>query len=111
MPTIRVDKLPNFYTRVYDFVQSIPRGYVVTYGQIAVLLGSPRAARAVGYALRGLPSDSDVPCWRVINSRGETSIQRRSVVAADLQCALLEHEEVNFKKGRVDLKIFQWWPE
>ena len=42
----------NFYERVYCLVRQIPQGKCVSYGQIALLLGSPRAARAVGYALR-----------------------------------------------------------
>ena len=106
-----MDKLPNFYTRVYEFVRKVPKGYVVTYGQVALALGAPRSARAVGYALRNLPDGTDVPWWRVLNANGETSIQRISVTAADLQREILEHEKVNFRKGQVNLEVFRWFPE
>ncbi|MXZ88821.1 MAG: MGMT family protein, partial [Dehalococcoidia bacterium] len=52
---------PNFYERVWALVAEVPRGRVVTYGQVAVVLGAPSAARAVGYALRALPHDTDTP--------------------------------------------------
>ncbi|MFL2636425.1 MAG: MGMT family protein [Tepidiformaceae bacterium] len=111
MPTIHVDKLPNFYTRVYEFVGKVPKGCVVTYGQVALALGAPRSARAVGYALRNLPDGTDVPWWRVLNANGETSIQRISVTAADLQREILEYEKVNFRKGQVNLEDFRWFPK
>jgi len=106
-----VDKPPNFYTRVYEFVRKVPKGYVVTYGQVAFALGAPRSARAVGYALRNLPDGTDVPWWRVLNANGETSIQRISVAAADLQREILEYEKVNFRKGQVNLEAFRWFPK
>ena len=62
-----------FYEQVYEWVRQVPPGKVVTYGQVAALLGSPRSARAVGYALRYLPRGTDVPWQRVINHRGEIS--------------------------------------
>jgi alkylated DNA nucleotide flippase Atl1 len=49
----------TFYDRVYEFVRCVPRGTVVTYGQVALELGAPSAARAVGYALHYLPGTSD----------------------------------------------------
>ncbi len=106
-----MDSYPSFYTRVYDFVRKVPKGYVVTYGQVALALGAPRSARAVGYALRNLPDGTDVPWWRVLNANGETSIQRISVAAADLQREMLEFEEINFKKDQVNLEDFRWFPE
>lgn len=51
----------TFYDRVYTFVRGVPRGRVVTYGQVALELGAPAAARAVGYALHHLPGTTDVP--------------------------------------------------
>ena len=51
----------SFYERVYEFVRRIPRGRVITYGHVALALGSPPAARAVGYALHALQAESDVP--------------------------------------------------
>lgn len=100
----------SFYARVYAFVRTIPRGRVITYGHVALALGSPPAARAVGYALHFLPAGSDVPWWRVINAKGEVSLRGRGT-NADLQRALLEHEGVVFNAAGVcNLRDFRWWP-
>ncbi|MCX6029126.1 MAG: MGMT family protein [Chloroflexi bacterium] len=101
---------PNFFTRVYLLVKQIPRGKVVSYGQIAALLGHPQAARTVGWALNALrDSDiADVPWQRVINSHGRISISRVDL-GADLQRALLEEEGVQFdERERVDWQRFGW---
>lgn len=100
----------TFYDQVYRHVMSVPPGRVVTYGQVALELGAPAAARAVGYALYFLPAGSDVPWWRVINVRGEISFKNRGE-AADLQRRLLEDEGVQFNaSGRTDLHRYRWWP-
>lgn len=98
----------TFYDRVYAVVRTIPRGKVMTYGQIARLLDSPRAARAVGYALRaGL---EDVPWQRVINERGTIS-QRGEGSDALKQRRLLEVEGVEFGfDGRCDLEKYRYYP-
>ena len=102
---------PNFYERVWGFVREAPRGRVVTYGQVAVELGAPAAARAVGYALRALPPDTDVPWWRVINAKGGISLRGRGA-GADLQRELLEEEGIPFSAaGTVDLRTYRWWPD
>ena len=101
----------TFYDRVYKFVRAVPAGTVVTYGQVALELGAPAAARAVGYALSYLPNESDVPWWRVINVRGEVSYKNRGP-AADLQLRLLTDEGVRFDTtGKTDLRTYRWWPE
>ena len=99
----------TYYDRVYDFVRCVPPGMVVTYGQVAVLLGAPAAARAVGYALHNLPEKNDVPWWRVINAGGRVSLKGRGA-SADLQVAILQDEGVIFIEGRVDLSEYRWWP-
>ncbi len=102
---------PNFYERVWGFVREVPRGRVVTYGQVAVELGAPSTARAVGYALRALPPDTDVPWWRVINAKGGISLRGRGA-GADLQRELLEEEGIPFSAaGTVDLRTYRWWPD
>ena len=63
----------RFRGAVYRFVRTIPRGRVVTYGQIAALLGAPRAARAVGMAMRHCPAG--LPWHRVVNARGGISLR------------------------------------
>jgi len=101
---------PNFFDRVYAVVRMIPAGKVASYGQIAALLGHPRAARTVGWALNALRDNDidDVPWQRVINSQGRISISRADL-GAELQRALLEEEGVEFDpRGYVDLKRFGW---
>jgi methylated-DNA-protein-cysteine methyltransferase-like protein len=101
----------NFYQRVYALVCQVPPGMVVTYGQVAALLGSPRAARAVGYALRFLPAGADVPWHRVINHQGRIS-PRYPAESPILQRLLLEAEGVRFDaEGCVDLAVYRWQPE
>ncbi len=98
----------TFYDRVYAFVRRVPRGRVVTYGQVALELGSPAAARAVGYALHHLPGNSDVPWWRVINASGGISLRGRGE-AADVQRRQLEREGVAFgPMGSIDLRDYRW---
>ncbi len=60
----------SFYDVVYKEVKKIPRGKVATYGQIAVMCNSPRATRAVGYALHFNPDHKNIPCYRVVNRFG-----------------------------------------
>lgn len=99
----------TFYDRVYEFVRLVPRGRVVTYGQVALELGSPAAARAVGYALYNLPPTSDVPWWRVVNARGGISYRGRGL-AAEAQRARLEAEGVRFREdGTIALREFRWF--
>jgi methylated-DNA-protein-cysteine methyltransferase-like protein len=88
-------------------VRSIPRGRATSYGAIAAYLGSPRAARGVGWALSALPAGTDVPWWRVVNRNGEISIKGAPGLPA-LQRSLLEAEGVVFRKGRIDLRKFGW---
>jgi methylated-DNA-protein-cysteine methyltransferase-like protein len=105
---LSVRAMISFYERVYALVRQIPPGAVVTYGQVAALLGAPRAARAVGYALRFLPAGTDVPWHRVINHRGQIS-HRTPIESPLLQRLLLEEEGVMFDaEGRVDLSIYRW---
>ena len=98
----------GFFERVYRLVRQVPPGKVTSYGAIARMLGHPRAARTVGWALHSLPEGSDVPWHRVINSQGCISISRREH-SADLQRALLETEGIQFDAdGTVDWERFGW---
>lgn len=98
----------SFFEQIYRVTQRIPRGKVATYGQIARLLGQPRAARTVGWALHSLPEEKNVPWQRVINSRGMVSLGAERH-GAPLQRALLETEGVVFDElGRVDLDVYGW---
>ncbi|HUP89555.1 MAG TPA: methylated-DNA--[protein]-cysteine S-methyltransferase [Longimicrobiales bacterium] len=96
-----------FNEAVYRLVTKCPKGKVVSYGGVAAMLGKPRAARAVGAALRDLPDGSKVPWWRVINSRGEISI--RGLQRDVLQRELLLKEGVRFSNNvRIDWETFGW---
>ena len=98
----------SYYTEIYQVVNAVPHGHVVTYGQVAQLIGRPRHARQIGYALAALPEGHDVPWHRVVNARGEVS--RRAVTDfEDYQRVLLEDEGVEFDHlGKIDLRRYQW---
>lgn len=95
------------YSLVYETVLEIPVGKVATYGQIAKLLGLPKHARHVGFALSALSSDSRVPWHRVVNAKGET--HRRHGGEPSFQRELLEAEGITFNEnGKIPLSRFQW---
>jgi methylated-DNA-protein-cysteine methyltransferase-like protein len=99
----------HFYDEVYDLVRRIPPGKVTTYGAVAWMLGHPRAARAVGYALRALPDDTEVPWQRVINAEGRISLKSRHPEETNLQRQLLEQEGIVFDADdRVDFDRCRW---
>lgn len=99
----------SFRERVLELVRLVPEGQVTTYGTIARLAGSPRAARQVGMVLRGLKEHEEVPWQRVVNAQGGLSTYR--VGCGELQRALLEAEGVRFNaQGLCDLQAFGWQP-
>lgn len=88
-----------FCREVYSIVREVPPGKVITYGQIACLIGKPRCSRMVGRALCHAPSQAGLPCHRVVNSQG------RVAPSWPGQREKLEAEGVVFRKnGCVDLK-------
>lgn len=92
--------MKNFKVKVLRLVALIPKGQVASYGQIAAALGTPRAARQVGWALRGLTSgDPQVPWWRVVNNKGEISIKGNPTATKLEQKTLLEKEGVKVSSG------------
>ncbi len=100
----------GFFENVWLIVGRIPRGKVATYGQIATLLGSPRAARTVGWAMNACPEELDLPWHRVINSRGKISLDEDNQCGF-LQRQLLEQEGVlPDLYGIIDLKKYGWRP-
>lgn len=97
---------PTFFSRVYAIVARIPPGRVTSYGAIAWMLGAPRAARQVGWAMRACPDD--LPWQRVVRADGR-------IVGGEyaaLRRALLEAEGVPFlPDGRVDIEKCLWQAE
>lgn len=99
------------HARFLAVAREVPRGRVATYGQIASLAGLPRHARHVGFALRELPDDSDVPWHRILGASGEVSV-RSSSDSHEIQRKLLEAEGIRFDdRGRVNLEEFRWEPD
>ena len=100
-----------FFERVYNVVKDIPKGKVATYGQIATILGMPKYAKYVGYALHQNPEPGIIPCHRVVNRLGALS-HAFAFGGKNKQKELLEAEGVVVdENGVVDLKKYQWKPE
>ncbi len=98
--------MADFEARVYEIVRAIPFGRVTTYGTIARLAGTPRAARRVGWALHHCPEG--LSAHRVVNSAGRLS-GGWAFGAPEVQRALLEAEGVRFVgEDRCDLAAFRW---
>ena len=101
----------TFARHVYAIVGSVPAGRVITYGAIARLLGDPRKAREVGWAMAATPDQSPpIPAHRVINARGQLS-GGPAFGGYAVQRARLEAEGIEFlPDGRVDLDRYLWLP-
>lgn len=101
----------TFYEKVYDIVAQIPEGYVMTYGQIAEIVGSPRAARVVGSAMHNAPAERCLPCHRVVNRFG-TMAPNYVFGGPGYQKMLLESEGIEFlADGSIDLYNFIYYPK
>jgi methylated-DNA-protein-cysteine methyltransferase-like protein len=99
----------NYRERVYRVVRKIPRGRVMTYGQIAEILGEGYTARTVGFVMHG--SDDKTPWHRVINAQGACSTAG-IVLPHDKQLRMLEAEGIHFnERGRCNLESYLWIPK
>jgi methylated-DNA-protein-cysteine methyltransferase-like protein len=99
----------DYRERVYRLVRNIPPGRVMTYGQLAEILGDRYTPRTVGFAMHG--SDDKTPWHRVVNAQGGCSTGR-IVVPFDKQQRMLEHEGVQFnERGCCELKEYLWIPQ
>jgi methylated-DNA-protein-cysteine methyltransferase-like protein len=105
--------MPDFYHQVYNLTKKIPAGRVASYGQLAALISSPRAARVVGWCLHKMDSDDNLPWHRVINSKGYITTTCETH-GADVQAGLLRNEGIKVTKKDnlwwVDMKQYQWRP-
>jgi methylated-DNA-protein-cysteine methyltransferase-like protein len=99
----------QYRERVYKLVRQIPRGRVMTYGQIAVILGKGYTPRTVGFVMHGA-DERQTPWHRVINSQGRCSTGG-IVLPADKQQRMLEAEGVKFISNKCDLETFTWQPK
>lgn len=95
--------MKTFEEKVYDLVSGISAGKVLTYGQIALLLGEPNRSRQVGKAMSQAPEFLHLPCHRVVNAKGEMSPP--GVFGPGVQRARLEEEGIPFREnGCIDWK-------
>jgi methylated-DNA-protein-cysteine methyltransferase-like protein len=101
---------PGYRERVYEIVRRIPSGRVMTYGQIAEMLGEGYTARTVGFCMHSADEET-TPWQRVINSQGACSTGR-IVLPPDKQQRMLEAEGIVFDaRGRCELGRYRWIPE
>ena len=91
--------------RIYEAVKKIPKGFVATYGQVAELAGNPKMARAVGNALHKNPDPDNIPCYRVVNSKGELA-GAFAFGGAEVQANLLRADGIEVRDGKVDLNRY-----
>ena len=96
--------------RIYDAVKRIPKGMVATYGQVAYMAGDRKMARAVGNALHRNPDPENIPCFRVVNSKGELS-GAFAFGGEDEQERRLRADGIEVVDGRVDLEKFGYTGE
>lgn len=89
--------------RIYEAVKKIPKGHVATYGQIAEMAGNPKMSRAVGNALHKNPDPLHIPCFRVVNSKGELA---GAFGGGKAQAELLREDGVEVVDGKVDLEKY-----
>ena len=88
-------------------LSSVPRGTVVSYGQVAELAGLGKAARQIGQILRALPDDTQIPWHRVVSASGFISLTEPG---RSRQIRRLGSEGVSVRDGRVDIKQYRWNP-
>ena len=91
--------------RIYEAVKKIPKGHVATKGQIAEMAGNPRMSRAVGNALHKNPDPLHIPCFRVVNSKGELA-GAFAFGGGKAQAELLREDGVEVVDGKVDLEKY-----
>lgn len=91
--------------RIYEAVKQIPKGRVATYGKVAEMAGNPRMSRAVGNALHKNPDPEHIPCYRVVNSKGELA-GAFAFGGENVQKKLLEADGIEVINGKVDLKKY-----
>lgn len=100
--------MKDFYQKVYEIVAKIPKGKIATYGQIAAILGQPRSARIVGWAMKAAPEHLHLPCHRVVNRLGELAPDY-AFGSSDVQRGLLLSEGITFdEEGRINVKKHLW---
>jgi len=99
--------IKNYKEKVYEITRKIPKGKVATYGQIARLAGSPKAARAVGFFMKTNQDAPRTPCHRVVAASGALT-GYSAPGGINQKKKMLLQEGVLFKKNKVDLASSKW---
>lgn len=94
--------------RIYEAVKRIPKGKVASYSQVAAMAGNPRMCRAVGNALHHNPDPEHIPCYRVVNAKGELS-GAFAFGGADEQEKRLAADGIPVINGKVDLDKYGYY--
>ena len=94
--------------QILEVVVRIPYGKVASYGQVAKMAGLPKHARLVGYVLKHLDADVDVPWHRVTNAQGKISLQSMNTRGENIQQLKLMAEGIHLVNGKVNLRQFGW---
>jgi methylated-DNA-protein-cysteine methyltransferase-like protein len=103
--------MSKFKNYVYQVVETIPYGKVVSYGQVALYAGVPRGARQVGWILNQSEGKVDLPWWRVVNNAGRVSIKGNRYNTPDLQRKLLRSEGVAVdEEFNLDIEYYRFRP-
>ena len=104
-PFTKTSDFDRWVKNVWQVVEDIPRGHVLTYGEVARLAGMSRAARRVAQAMRRAPRSRKLPWHRVVNAQGRISLPPDSPGHRQ-QKQRLEEEGVVFVKGSINLDRF-----
>lgn len=94
----------EFTSEVIRIIKEIPKGKVMSYGQIAICAGNPRAARQVSRILHSMSNTQQLPWHRVINSKGGISLTGQ---AGFVQASMLSEEGIEVNNKKIDLKKYQ----
>ena len=108
MPQYSSTSSDELARQILQVVALIPYGKVASYGQIAKLAGLPKHARLVGYVLKHLDQETEIPWHRVINSQGKISLSKLNDQGQNIQAQLLMAEGILVIGGKVKMKEFQW---
>jgi methylated-DNA-protein-cysteine methyltransferase-like protein len=103
--------MTKFQEAILRIVRLVPPGNVVSYGQVAAYIGTPRAARQVGWTMSSMEGTPDYPWWRVLNNAGRITIKGNRFNDAQLQRELLEAEGVAVHNFELDMATYRFRPD
>ena len=102
--------MTEYQKAVLGVVRLVPPGKVISYSQVAAYVGTPRAARQVGWTMRSLEGE-DFQWWRVLNNAGQITIKGNRFNDAKLQKELLEADGVVVQDYKLDMAVYRYRPD